>query len=160
MLPSLASKQSSQCLSPSQINTFSFDIFLKAGIPRDKIRYVTLGLGVSEIITSISCVSDIFSLYLSFCRKRSGCSVRLPLLPVFCMSCIILHTQHMVVCLSCQCSPACCHITYLKAMLPFIQHSTSKAPPPSTCSLQAFTFEQSCACHSPLPAVLSSVFRV
>nr|QCL11559.1 glucose transporter 9 [Lateolabrax maculatus] len=39
----------------SAINTFSFDIFLKAGIPRDKIRYVTLGLGVSEIITSISC---------------------------------------------------------------------------------------------------------
>ncbi|XP_040890502.1 solute carrier family 2 member 9, like 1 [Toxotes jaculatrix] len=39
----------------SAINTFSFDIFLKAGIPRDKIRYITLGLGVSEIITSISC---------------------------------------------------------------------------------------------------------
>ncbi|KAE8298084.1 Solute carrier family 2, facilitated glucose transporter member 9 Glucose transporter type 9 [Larimichthys crocea] len=39
----------------SAISTFSFDIFLKAGIPGDKIRYVTLGLGVSEIITSISC---------------------------------------------------------------------------------------------------------
>ncbi|XP_029288184.1 solute carrier family 2 member 9, like 1 [Cottoperca gobio] len=39
----------------SMISTFSFDIFLKAGIPKDKIRYVTLGLGVSEIITSISC---------------------------------------------------------------------------------------------------------
>ncbi|XP_071350999.1 solute carrier family 2 member 9, like 1 [Trachinotus anak] len=39
----------------SAISTFSFDIFLKAGIPRDKIRYVTLGLGVSEIITSVSC---------------------------------------------------------------------------------------------------------
>ncbi|XP_050930490.1 LOW QUALITY PROTEIN: solute carrier family 2 member 9, like 1 [Lates calcarifer] len=39
----------------SAISTFSFDIFLKVGIPRDKIRYVTLGLGVSEIITSISC---------------------------------------------------------------------------------------------------------
>ncbi|XP_070759504.1 LOW QUALITY PROTEIN: solute carrier family 2 member 9, like 1 [Enoplosus armatus] len=39
----------------SAISIFSFDIFLKAGIPRDKIRYVTLGLGVSEIITSISC---------------------------------------------------------------------------------------------------------
>ncbi|XP_056258841.1 solute carrier family 2 member 9, like 1 [Seriola aureovittata] len=38
----------------SMISTFSFDIFLKAGIPRDKIRYITLGLGVSEIITSIS----------------------------------------------------------------------------------------------------------
>lgn len=43
---------------PSQITIFSFDIFLKVGIPRDKIRYVTLGLGVSEIITSISCVSS------------------------------------------------------------------------------------------------------
>uniref|UniRef100_A0A3B4VI97 Solute carrier family 2, facilitated glucose transporter member 5 n=1 Tax=Seriola dumerili TaxID=41447 RepID=A0A3B4VI97_SERDU len=38
----------------TMISTFSFDIFLKAGIPRDKIRYITLGLGVSEIITSIS----------------------------------------------------------------------------------------------------------
>ncbi|XP_017285447.1 solute carrier family 2 member 9, like 1 [Kryptolebias marmoratus] len=37
------------------IGTFSFDIFLKAGIPKDKIRYVTLGLGVSEILTSIVC---------------------------------------------------------------------------------------------------------
>ncbi|XP_040015334.1 solute carrier family 2 member 9, like 1 [Xiphias gladius] len=39
----------------SAINTFSFDIFLKAGIPSEEIRYVTLGLGVAEIITSISC---------------------------------------------------------------------------------------------------------
>ncbi|XP_029358628.1 solute carrier family 2 member 9, like 1 [Echeneis naucrates] len=39
----------------SMISIFSFDIFLEAGIPRDKIRYVTLGLGVSAIITSISC---------------------------------------------------------------------------------------------------------
>ncbi|XP_035518265.1 solute carrier family 2 member 9, like 1 [Morone saxatilis] len=39
----------------SAISTFSFDIFLEAGIPRDKIRYITVGLGVSEIITSISC---------------------------------------------------------------------------------------------------------
>ncbi|XP_047439545.1 solute carrier family 2 member 9, like 1 [Mugil cephalus] len=39
----------------SAITIFSFDIFLEAGIPRDKIRYVTLGIGVSEIITSVSC---------------------------------------------------------------------------------------------------------
>uniref|UniRef100_A0A3Q2QBD1 Solute carrier family 2, facilitated glucose transporter member 5 n=1 Tax=Fundulus heteroclitus TaxID=8078 RepID=A0A3Q2QBD1_FUNHE len=39
----------------SAISTFSFDIFLKAGVPKDKIRYVTLGLGISEILTSISC---------------------------------------------------------------------------------------------------------
>ncbi|TKS70942.1 Solute carrier family 2, facilitated glucose transporter member 5 [Collichthys lucidus] len=45
----------------SAISIFSFDIFLKAGIPGDKIRYVTLGLGVSEIITSISCVSNSLS---------------------------------------------------------------------------------------------------
>ncbi|XP_029991250.1 solute carrier family 2 member 9, like 1 [Sphaeramia orbicularis] len=37
------------------ISTFAFDIFLNSGIPRDKIRYVTLGLGVSEIVTSIFC---------------------------------------------------------------------------------------------------------
>ncbi|KAM9362207.1 solute carrier family 2 member 9, like 1 [Symphorus nematophorus] len=39
----------------SAISIFSFDIFLNAGIPRDKIRYVTLGLGITEIITSITC---------------------------------------------------------------------------------------------------------
>ncbi|XP_022057305.2 solute carrier family 2 member 9, like 1 [Acanthochromis polyacanthus] len=36
------------------ISTFSFDIFLNAGIPKDKIRYMTVGLGIAEIITSIS----------------------------------------------------------------------------------------------------------
>ncbi|XP_010774451.1 solute carrier family 2, facilitated glucose transporter member 9-like, partial [Notothenia coriiceps] len=46
---------SNQLSGKSAISTFSFDIFLKAGLPRDKIRYVTLCLGVSEIITSISC---------------------------------------------------------------------------------------------------------
>ncbi|XP_077385363.1 solute carrier family 2 member 9, like 1 [Festucalex cinctus] len=39
----------------SLINTFAFDIFRKVGLPTDQIRYVTLGLGVTEIITSISC---------------------------------------------------------------------------------------------------------
>ncbi|XP_051933143.1 solute carrier family 2 member 9, like 1 isoform X1 [Hippocampus zosterae] len=39
----------------SMISTFAFDIFQRAGIPADRIRYVTIGLGISEIITSISC---------------------------------------------------------------------------------------------------------
>uniref|UniRef100_A0A3B3TYC2 Solute carrier family 2, facilitated glucose transporter member 5 n=1 Tax=Poecilia latipinna TaxID=48699 RepID=A0A3B3TYC2_9TELE len=39
----------------SAINTFSFDIFLNSGVPKDKIRYVTLGLGITEILTSIPC---------------------------------------------------------------------------------------------------------
>ncbi|XP_060898294.1 solute carrier family 2 member 9, like 1 [Labrus mixtus] len=39
----------------SAINIFSFDIFLKAGIQKDQIRYVTLGLGFTEILTFISC---------------------------------------------------------------------------------------------------------
>nr|XP_057924672.1 solute carrier family 2 member 9, like 1 [Doryrhamphus excisus]XP_057924681.1 solute carrier family 2 member 9, like 1 [Doryrhamphus excisus] len=39
----------------SMISTFAFDIFWRAGIPKDQIRYITLGLGVTEIITSISC---------------------------------------------------------------------------------------------------------
>lgn len=51
-------------LPPPQIGTFSFDIFLKTGIPKDKIRYVSLGLGVAEILTSISCVSKSYSLLL------------------------------------------------------------------------------------------------
>ncbi|XP_036007756.1 solute carrier family 2, facilitated glucose transporter member 9-like isoform X2 [Fundulus heteroclitus] len=60
----------------SAISTFSFDIFLKAGVPKDKIRYVTLGLGISEILTSISCdlswvpyltATLIFLFIVSFC---------------------------------------------------------------------------------------------
>ncbi|XP_073323484.1 solute carrier family 2 member 9, like 1 [Pagrus major] len=39
----------------TMLSTFSFDIFLEAGIPRDQIRYVTLGLGVSEIMITIFC---------------------------------------------------------------------------------------------------------
>ncbi|XP_056157709.1 solute carrier family 2 member 9, like 1 [Lampris incognitus] len=39
----------------SAISVFSFDIFLRAGIPREKIRYVTLGVGACEVLTYISC---------------------------------------------------------------------------------------------------------
>eukprot|EP00064_Thunnus_orientalis_P017708 superscaffoldBa00003834_g17794 len=49
----------------SAISTFSFDIFRKAGIPGDKIRYVTLGLGVSEILTFISCDSSYWVPYIT-----------------------------------------------------------------------------------------------
>uniref|UniRef100_A0A3B1IQ50 Solute carrier family 2, facilitated glucose transporter member 5 n=1 Tax=Astyanax mexicanus TaxID=7994 RepID=A0A3B1IQ50_ASTMX len=37
------------------ISVFSFSIFEEAGISIDKIRYVTLGLGVSEILTNFTC---------------------------------------------------------------------------------------------------------
>uniref|UniRef100_UPI0037E89F20 solute carrier family 2 member 9, like 1 n=1 Tax=Semicossyphus pulcher TaxID=241346 RepID=UPI0037E89F20 len=37
----------------SAISAFSFDIFLKAGLQQDEIRYVTLGLGITEIVTYI-----------------------------------------------------------------------------------------------------------
>ncbi|KAK1799851.1 hypothetical protein P4O66_006377 [Electrophorus voltai] len=37
------------------ISVFSFSIFQEAGIPVDKIRYVTLGVGMSEILTNITC---------------------------------------------------------------------------------------------------------
>ncbi|XP_030586221.1 solute carrier family 2 member 9, like 1 [Archocentrus centrarchus] len=39
----------------STVSTFSFDIFLEVGIPKKKIRYITLGLGVAEILTSVAC---------------------------------------------------------------------------------------------------------
>ncbi|KAK7119528.1 hypothetical protein R3I94_021382 [Phoxinus phoxinus] len=39
----------------SAITVFSFNIFLEAGIPVDKIRYVTLGIGASEVLVSITC---------------------------------------------------------------------------------------------------------
>ncbi|XP_076879408.1 solute carrier family 2, facilitated glucose transporter member 9-like [Brachyhypopomus gauderio] len=39
----------------SGISVFSFSIFQEAGIPVDKIRYVTLGVGMSEIFTNITC---------------------------------------------------------------------------------------------------------
>ncbi|KAL7843635.1 hypothetical protein AOLI_G00251470 [Acnodon oligacanthus] len=39
----------------SVVGVFSFSIFQEAGIPVEKIRYVTLGMGVSEILTNITC---------------------------------------------------------------------------------------------------------
>ncbi|XP_036387652.1 solute carrier family 2 member 9, like 1 [Megalops cyprinoides] len=39
----------------SAISAFSFNIFQEAGIPLDKIRYVTLGVGASEVMTSFTC---------------------------------------------------------------------------------------------------------
>ncbi|XP_048878189.1 solute carrier family 2 member 9, like 1 isoform X2 [Brienomyrus brachyistius] len=39
----------------SAIGSFSYSLLMEAGIPTDKIRYVTLGLGVSEVMTSIVC---------------------------------------------------------------------------------------------------------
>ncbi|KAG5275238.1 hypothetical protein AALO_G00145140 [Alosa alosa] len=39
----------------SAISAFSYTIFQEAGISEDKIRYVTLGIGMSEVFTSISC---------------------------------------------------------------------------------------------------------
>lgn len=40
-----------------QVTIFSYDIFLRSGIPSDKIRYVTLGQGLCDIFTSVFCVS-------------------------------------------------------------------------------------------------------
>ncbi|XP_029946744.1 solute carrier family 2, facilitated glucose transporter member 9-like [Salarias fasciatus] len=37
----------------SVITTFSFDIFMQSGVPENMIRYVTLGLGVCQFITSM-----------------------------------------------------------------------------------------------------------
>ncbi|XP_011473386.2 solute carrier family 2, facilitated glucose transporter member 9 [Oryzias latipes] len=37
----------------SAISIFAFDVFVKAGIPKENVRYVTLGLGLSEIVTSL-----------------------------------------------------------------------------------------------------------
>uniref|UniRef100_A0AAY5EIU2 Solute carrier family 2 member 9, like 1 n=1 Tax=Electrophorus electricus TaxID=8005 RepID=A0AAY5EIU2_ELEEL len=42
---------------------FSFSIFQEAGIPVDKIRYVTLGVGMSEILTNITCDSSFWIPY-------------------------------------------------------------------------------------------------
>lgn len=39
----------------SMVSTFSYDILSKAGMPKDKIRYVTLALGGAEIATSLFC---------------------------------------------------------------------------------------------------------
>ncbi|XP_061076856.1 solute carrier family 2 member 9, like 1 [Conger conger] len=39
----------------SAISAFSFNIFQEVNIPLDKIRYVTLGVGASEVLTSITC---------------------------------------------------------------------------------------------------------
>ncbi|XP_051531514.1 solute carrier family 2, facilitated glucose transporter member 9-like [Myxocyprinus asiaticus] len=39
----------------SPISVFSFDIFMEAGIPVEMVCYVTLGIGTSEVLTSITC---------------------------------------------------------------------------------------------------------
>lgn len=44
---------SNQLSGMSVISAFTFDIFLETGIPEDKIRYITLGLGITEILTYI-----------------------------------------------------------------------------------------------------------
>ncbi|XP_049589926.1 solute carrier family 2 member 9, like 1 isoform X2 [Syngnathus scovelli] len=49
----------------SVVSTFAFDIFRRAGIPTDQIRYITVGLGVTEMITSISCGSNAWAPYLT-----------------------------------------------------------------------------------------------
>ncbi|TNN80801.1 Solute carrier family 2, facilitated glucose transporter member 9 [Liparis tanakae] len=58
-----------------QINIFSYDIFLKAGIPTENIRYVTLGLGVSQILTSVLCprvhLSPLINQYIGGRAQRS-----------------------------------------------------------------------------------------
>lgn len=72
----LSSLQSLICGLPArfQITIFSYDIFLKSGIPSDKIRYVTLGQGLCEIFTSIFCVSDTvqpYSMLITLCDVRN-----------------------------------------------------------------------------------------
>ncbi|KAJ0068875.1 hypothetical protein NL108_013342 [Boleophthalmus pectinirostris] len=37
------------------VSTFSYDLFYKAGMPQENIRYVSLALGATEITTSICC---------------------------------------------------------------------------------------------------------
>uniref|UniRef100_A0A4W5KVU2 Solute carrier family 2 member 9, like 1 n=1 Tax=Hucho hucho TaxID=62062 RepID=A0A4W5KVU2_9TELE len=54
------------------ISVFSFDIFKEAGIPLDKIRYVTLGIGVSEVLTSITCVSAVLAHKITKHSKTFG----------------------------------------------------------------------------------------
>ncbi|XP_015202592.1 solute carrier family 2 member 9, like 1 [Lepisosteus oculatus] len=39
----------------SAICAYSFNVFYEAGISEDNIRYVTLGIGVSEVLTTITC---------------------------------------------------------------------------------------------------------
>ncbi|XP_073681604.1 solute carrier family 2 member 9, like 1 [Garra rufa] len=39
----------------SAVTVFSFNVFLEAGIPVEKIRYVTLGIGASEVLINITC---------------------------------------------------------------------------------------------------------
>uniref|UniRef100_W5LFL2 Solute carrier family 2 member 9, like 1 n=1 Tax=Astyanax mexicanus TaxID=7994 RepID=W5LFL2_ASTMX len=42
----------------SAFSVFAFSIFEEAGIPVDKIRYVTMGIGTCEVLTNITCVSS------------------------------------------------------------------------------------------------------
>ncbi|KAL7843637.1 hypothetical protein AOLI_G00251490 [Acnodon oligacanthus] len=49
------SKTLLELLRDRNLSLYSFSIFQEAGIPVDKIRYVTMGLGLSEVLTNITC---------------------------------------------------------------------------------------------------------
>ncbi|XP_063070998.1 solute carrier family 2 member 9, like 1 [Engraulis encrasicolus] len=39
----------------SALSSFAYNIFQEAGIPEERIRYMTMGIGASEVLTSITC---------------------------------------------------------------------------------------------------------
>uniref|UniRef100_A0A8C9S4D0 Solute carrier family 2 member 9, like 1 n=1 Tax=Scleropages formosus TaxID=113540 RepID=A0A8C9S4D0_SCLFO len=62
-------------LMPLQVNVFTFSIFTEAGVPLDKIPYVTLGLGISEVTTSVTCVSPREHAALSLAGRNCLCVI-------------------------------------------------------------------------------------
>lgn len=41
----------------SQVYFYAYSVFINAGIPPDQTHYVSLGLGITEILTTLMCVS-------------------------------------------------------------------------------------------------------
>ena len=51
------------CLYLLQIYFYADYVFRQAGIPNDKIPYVTVGTGACECLTALTCVSMSFTVY-------------------------------------------------------------------------------------------------
>ncbi|NXG77695.1 GTR9 protein, partial [Baryphthengus martii] len=47
-----------QLIGANMVYFYAYNVFIKAGIPPDQTRYVSLGIGITEILTTVLCVSD------------------------------------------------------------------------------------------------------
>ncbi|NWY38075.1 GTR5 protein, partial [Sylvia atricapilla] len=57
-----------QLIGVNVVYFYAYNIFTKAGIPPDQIHYVSLGVGTTEILSTVLCVSGLSALILFCCN--------------------------------------------------------------------------------------------